>query len=63
MSARSASAGNLSNIRSRAVADRVAFTFEGIKRDGWMRGDQIMDVAVYSMLAGDWEKLRAKPNQ
>jgi ribosomal-protein-serine acetyltransferase len=46
------------NMRSRAVAERLGFTFEGIKRDGWTHNDQFIDVAVYSLLARDW---RSRP--
>lgn len=45
----------VNNTRSRAVADRVGFTFEGIRRDGWKNGERFVDLAVYSMLARDWK--------
>lgn len=42
------------NTRSRAVAERVGFTFEGVRRDGWTQNSEYIDVAVYSMLAPEW---------
>jgi len=45
---------DVQNARSRAVAERLGFQFEGITRDGWTHNDQLIDVAVYSMLARDW---------
>lgn len=48
------------NTRSRAVADRLRFTYEGIKRDGWRNGERFVDLAVYSMLARDWTANGAK---
>lgn len=42
------------NDRSRAIPERLGFTLEGIKRDGWRHGEQLVDLAVYSMLAREW---------
>lgn len=47
----------VTNVRSQAVAERLGFGFEGIKRDGWINHDQYVDVAVYAMLASDWAQL------
>ena len=44
------------NVRSRAVADRLGFIFEGVKRDGWLNGEELVDVAVYSLLAAEWQE-------
>lgn len=45
---------DVNNARSRAVAERLGFSFEGITRDGWTHNDQLIDIAVYGMLARDW---------
>jgi len=42
------------NKRSRALAERLGFTFEGIQRQGWVNGEKLVDMATYSMLASDW---------
>jgi ribosomal-protein-serine acetyltransferase len=42
------------NLKSKAVAERLGFQFEGIRRDGWRSEDGFVDIAVYSMLARDW---------
>lgn len=44
----------VSNERSRAVAERLGFTFEGIQRQGWINGETFVDMAMYSMLAAEW---------
>jgi RimJ/RimL family protein N-acetyltransferase len=41
------------NTASRRVAERLGFTFEGVKRAAWMVGDRVEDHAVYSLLPGD----------
>lgn len=48
------------NTRSRAVAERVGFAYEGVRRDGWTQNGEYIDVATYSMLAREW---RAKRTQ
>lgn len=48
------------NARSRAVAERVGFTYEGIRRDGWTQDGDYIDVATYSMLAREWRARRGK---
>lgn len=45
---------DVNNTRSRATAERVGFKYEGIRRDGWTHNEQFIDVAVYSMLAREW---------
>jgi ribosomal-protein-serine acetyltransferase len=42
------------NARSRAVAERMGFTLEGIRRHTSVRGDRLIDMASYAMLAEDW---------
>ncbi|HEV2889922.1 MAG TPA: GNAT family protein [Frankiaceae bacterium] len=42
------------NVRSRAVAERLGFTFEGVERMAAKVGDKHHDHAVYSMLAAEW---------
>lgn len=46
------------NLKSKAVAERLGFTYEGIRRDGWRNDDGFVDIAVYSMLAADWKEKR-----
>lgn len=42
------------NKRSRSVAERVGFTYEGVRRDGWTQDGAFIDVAAYSLLAREW---------
>lgn len=42
------------NWRSRAVADRLGFTLEGIRRQGWLNGADLVDLSVYALLSVDW---------
>jgi ribosomal-protein-serine acetyltransferase len=43
------------NQRSRAVAERLGFTLEGIRRQAWVGGDgAFVDIATYSLLASEW---------
>jgi len=42
------------NVRSRAIAERLGYTFEGLSQeDSWLYGDD-SEYAVYAMLARDW---------
>lgn len=42
------------NLKSKAVAERLGFTFEGLRRQGWHDGEEFVDIAVYSLLAEEW---------
>ena len=44
------------NQRSRAVAERLGFTLEGIRRQAWVGSDgAFVDMASYSLLTSDWQ--------
>ena len=45
---------DVENVRSRAVPERLGFTFEGVSRSAQRIGDRYVDHAAYGMLADDW---------
>ena len=45
---------DVDHIKSKAVAERVGFTLEGIRRHARWDGDQPVDYCVFSMLADEW---------
>ncbi len=42
------------NIKSKAIPEKLGFTFEGIMRKAELVGDRLFDIAVYSMLVEEW---------
>jgi ribosomal-protein-serine acetyltransferase len=47
---------SVSNQRSHAVAERLGFTLEGIRRAGAIDEDgAFVDMAIYSLLASEWQ--------
>jgi RimJ/RimL family protein N-acetyltransferase len=45
------------NTRSRALAERLGFRFEGVRRQIWTNQGRLVDMAGYAMLAEDWRRL------
>lgn len=46
---------DVNNTRSRALAERLGFAYEGTRRNAWLLGDQWVDIAFYAMLQADWQ--------
>ena len=42
------------NVRSRAIAERLGMTFEGVRREAEELARGFVDLAMYSILAQDW---------
>jgi ribosomal-protein-serine acetyltransferase len=53
---RIAIAAAVGNRRSRGVAERLGFSFEGVLRDSEWLYDHYVDHTVYSMLRREWER-------
>jgi ribosomal-protein-serine acetyltransferase len=45
----------VSNMKSRAVPERLGFTLEGIRRQSHWITDRFVDHAVYGLLANEWD--------
>lgn len=43
------------NDRSAALAKRLGFTFEGVRRDAWVNDDRHVDMSSYSLLSREWK--------
>jgi ribosomal-protein-serine acetyltransferase len=50
----------VSNVRSRAVAERLGFQLEGIRRQVWSIHGRLVDNAAYSQLASEWHERRSR---
>jgi ribosomal-protein-serine acetyltransferase len=50
------------NVRSRALAERVGFQLEGVRRQVWRVRGELIDNAAYSLLASEWRELRNGAN-
>jgi ribosomal-protein-serine acetyltransferase len=46
------------NVRSCALAERLGFTFEGVRRQSWVNQGRFVDMACYAMLAEDWRRIK-----
>ncbi len=46
------------NTRSRAIPERLGFSFEGVLRQADLANGQFLDMAMYSMLANEWREQR-----
>ncbi|NTW97581.1 MAG: GNAT family N-acetyltransferase [Oscillochloris sp.] len=46
------------NVRSCALAERLGFAFEGIRRQAGVNGARLVDMASYALLVEDWRHIR-----
>ena len=51
------------NVRSAAVAQRLGFKLDGVLRENTIISGQIVDMAVWSLLAAEWKIARAERTQ
>ena len=49
------------NMPSRAIAERLGFPLEGILRQAYHLNDDLIDVALYSVLASEWKPDNEQP--
>lgn len=54
---------DIANSPSRAVAERLGFTLEGIVRDRYRSQNGFRDCALYSLLAREWQETRIEQRQ
>jgi ribosomal-protein-serine acetyltransferase len=46
------------NVRSCALAERLGFNFEGVRRQSAVNGERLVDMACYAMLAEEWRRIK-----
>ena len=47
------------NQRSRKIAERLGFTYEGTIRQSWWSQERFVDMAIYGLLAAEWRERAA----